>query len=85
MDDWSPCPRCGSNRVKTLSKIEGFGACLIVSLALLIFGMFFHFLLWGTPIILALAIITLFTKKRYKCKDCEYVWIPNNNPKVSDQ
>lgn len=75
MDNWSPCPRCGSNRVEKLGKW---------AVSFIFFGgagifMFLGFLLpilWiAVPIMFILSVVSLFGKDTWRCKDCNYSWV----------
>ena len=73
-DNWSPCPRCGSNRVQVKSKIEMFSAFIKLSIVLFLCGIFSVLFLWLIPIAMIIAVVLLFTKKSYECQDCKYWW-----------
>lgn len=71
---WEPCPRCGSNKVKTLGKIAfflmafGSGGCLI----------WVGFLFWPLWIFAALLILvsplSFLLPKMNQCEECKHSW-----------
>lgn len=73
-DNWSSCPRCGSNRVQKISKWAVafaffFGGSLFIWLGFLLP------ILWlGVPIGFILGIASLFGKTSWQCQDCKYSW-----------
>lgn len=74
-DNWSPCPRCGSNRVQKVSK-------WVIAFAFFFGGSFFIWLgilfplLWlAVPIAFIIGIIiALFGKNSWQCQDCKFSW-----------
>ena len=80
MDNWSPCPRCGSNRVQKISKwamvmsLFGAGGCLLW------IGIFFPPLWLLVPIILIASFVMMFGKSTWQCQDCKKTWIAKKSP-----
>ncbi len=82
-DNWSPCPRCGSNRVQKISKWAVafaffFGGSLFIWLGFLLP------ILWlGVPIGFILGIVSLFGKTSWQCRDCKHSWPVKKQTSVS--
>lgn len=78
-EKWEPCPRCGSNRVRT-DEIGIF--LLTIGVLLLIFGLAFILIPFiGMPLLLGGIVFTIYgiTKKRknknlLRCIDCHNAW-----------
>lgn len=74
MDNWSPCPRCNSNKVKEINKwlmslgVFGSSGCLIWV------GFLFPPLWLLVPILMIISFIMLFGKSAWQCQDCNYTW-----------
>lgn len=73
-DTWGPCPRCGSNRVKSMGMLyfalfglglSGIGILLlfipIVGIPMMVLGV-------------ALLVVSPFTKGMLQCEDCHKSW-----------
>lgn len=81
--NWEPCPRCGSNKVKSVGKIAyflalfGSGGCLI----------WVGFLFWPILIIAILLLIaspfTFLLPKVNQCEDCKHSWKVNKQKEVT--
>ncbi|MGG3987696.1 hypothetical protein [Bacillus smithii] len=80
---WEPCPRCGSNKVRTYGKWFWFlvpfmsGGCL-VWLGII----FFPILFIALPLIL-ISPLGFLLPKMFQCEDCKYSWKVKKNKEVS--
>lgn len=75
MSKWEPCPRCGSNRVKSM----GMFMFVLLGLGLISFGLIFtlFFPIIGIPLLaigVLFLIISPFTKNTLQCEDCKKSW-----------
>jgi len=74
MSKWEPCPRCGSNRVKSTGMFMFvlLGICMIsFGLWLLIFPIVGISMLFIGVLFL---IVSPFTKNTLQCEDCKKSW-----------
>lgn len=85
MDNWSKCPRCGSNRVQKISKwiyvltfFAGSGCLIWLGIILPLFWIFI-------PIFWIIAIVMLFGKDVWQCQDCKYSWKVQKVKKSSNE
>lgn len=74
---WEPCPRCGSNKVKTLGKgtffliFFGSGGCLIW------IGFIFFPVLILAAILILVSPLAFLLPKVNQCEECKYSWKVN--------
>lgn len=79
MENWTPCPRCGSNRVQKMSK-WALSIAFLSSAGCLIWVAFLIPPLWiAVLILILLGIITPLGKSFWQCKDCNYTWDVKEN------
>jgi len=79
--NWEPCPRCGSNKVKTLGKLWflliflGSGSCLLWV------GIIFWPILILAILLILISPLGFFLPKVNQCQDCKYSWKINKDKK----
>lgn len=74
-EKWEPCPRCGSNRVKSMGML--FFVLLGIGLAGIGILLLLFIPIIGIPMIiagLALLLVSPFTKGILQCEDCKKSW-----------
>lgn len=73
-DKWEPCPRCGSNRVRSM----GLAFFILMGLGTLGFGVLFLIIPFiGIPLMVigaAFLILAPFSKNTLQCQDCKKSW-----------
>jgi len=74
-DNWSPCPRCGSNRVQSVSKWAAVIALFSSAGCLIWVGILFPPLWIAVPILLIFSVLAMVGKDTWQCQDCKHTWI----------
>jgi len=75
LDNWSPCPRCGSGNVRRagmqavlLTLFCGLGFLLWIGLLLPV--------IWPVlPLMFIFSLIIFFAKETLQCAECKYTWL----------
>lgn len=75
--DWEQCPRCESNKVKTLGKAFWFLMLLGSGSVLIWLGIFFTPLFFIGGGMILFSPVGLFLPKMNQCKDCNHSWKVN--------
>jgi hypothetical protein len=78
--DWTPCPRCTSQRVITIGPGAIAGGLFGSSGCLILVGFVFPPLWLMVPILWLMAFFGLFGKRRLFCQDCHLNWNPKRPP-----
>jgi len=73
-DNWTPCPRCGSNRVQKISKWTYFLTFFAGSGCLIWLGIIFPLFWFLVPVLWILSVVMLFGHDVWQCQDCKYTW-----------
>lgn len=79
-EDWSPCPRCGSNRVQKVYKWAIVISLLAAAGCFVWIGLFFPLLWIAIPILVVLSFISIFGKDSWQCQDCKKMWEVKGKP-----
>lgn len=86
LNNWEPCPRCGSNRTRPDSLGTLF---LMLGIPLTILGLILVFIPFiGVPLILGGVVFTVYglykkhqNKNLLRCLDCQNAWANQNESK----
>ncbi|WP_459907145.1 hypothetical protein [Desulfotomaculum defluvii] len=79
-EDWSPCPRCGSNKVQKVYKWAIVFALFCTAGCMFWIGLLFPPLLLGIPVAIILGFIMMFGKNLWQCQDCKKTWVAKSKP-----
>lgn len=88
MGKWEPCPRCGSNKVKTVRRYLATMGSAFLFIGIWLYIFFLGALVGKTFIFLGLFLILigLLKKNFLMCEDCNYKWeYPAENNKYRDK
>lgn len=75
MDNWEPCPRCGSKKVKTVGKMFWFLVLLGSGSCLLWLGFIFPLFFVVAIILIFISPLSLLIPKTNQCQDCHHSWV----------
>lgn len=67
------CPHCDSSNVQKINRLALFAG----SGCAVLLGIFFPPVLLLIPVLLSMAILTLFRESSWQCQDCEHTWVIN--------
>jgi len=71
---WQPCPRCGSKKVRAVSKGPKIIGFLFTSGLFFLLGQRLEFLKLFSLFAFIWAISVVFDQNKWKCNDCKLTW-----------